>query len=166
MARFCSGHTKILRTGYLWENVRVKGGAYGCMCGLDRASGGFYMVSYRDPSVMPTLAVYDATADYLVNNAPDKAALDASIVGAIGEVDAYLLPDAKGRAAFTRHLVGLTDELRQQLREDILGTTHHHFKAFGEALQSLKDSGKVCVLGGNAAQQAAQENGWDILQLL
>ena len=157
---------KYLRTGYLWENVRVKGGAYGCMCGLDRASGGFYMVSYRDPSVMPTLSIYDATADFLMHNAPDKAALNAAIIGAIGEVDAYLLPDAKGRAAFSRHLVGMTDDLRQQLRDDILGTTHQHFKAFGEALQSLKKSGKVCVLGGNAAQQAAQENGWDIMQLL
>ena len=157
---------KYLRTGYLWENVRVKGGAYGCMCGFDRASGGFYMVSYRDPSVLPTLSTYDATAEYLVQNAPDKAALDAAIVGAIGEIDAYLLPDAKGRAAFTRHLVGLTDDLRQQLREEVLQTSPADFKRFGEALKSLQHQGRVCVLGGRAAAQAADASGWVKKQLL
>lgn len=157
---------KYLRTGYLWENVRVKGGAYGCMCGFDRASGGFYMVSYRDPSVLPTLSTYDATAEYLVQNAPDKAALDAAIVGAIGEIDAYLLPDAKGRAAFTRHLVGLTDDLRQQLREEVLQTSPADFKRFGEALKSLQHQGRVCVLGGSAAAQAADASGWVKKQLL
>ena len=157
---------KYLRTGYLWEKVRVQGGAYGCMCGLDRMSGAFYMVSYRDPNVLPTLDVYDAAARHLSGYAIGREELEAAIVGAIGELDTYLLPDAKGSAAFTRLLSGDTLELRQQLRDDILGTTVEHFREFGQALEAFTARGRICALGGDALKRAAAERGWHMEKVL
>ena len=156
-----------LRTGYLWENVRVRGGAYGCVCGLERASGGFYMVSYRDPSILPTLAVYDKMAEHLMHNAPDKAALEAAIVGAIGEMDTYLLPDAKGRVAFSRHLTGETEAMRSKARQEVLGTTADHFRAFGQALaRAGEQKTQVAALGGDVLEKTAAEAGWEQVRVL
>jgi Zn-dependent M16 (insulinase) family peptidase len=157
---------KYLRTGYLWEKVRVQGGAYGCMCGLDRMSGAFFMVSYRDPNILRTLETYDAAGAHLAGQAVSQEELSAAIVGAIGELDAYLLPDAKGAAAFIRSISGDAEELRQQLREEILGTTSAHFKAFGEALAAFTGQGRICALGGGALERVAREKGWRMEKLL
>ncbi|WP_027187627.1 insulinase family protein [Desulfovibrio cuneatus] len=157
---------KYLRTGYLWEKVRVQGGAYGCMCGLDRTSGAFFIVSYRDPNVLPTVQVYDGVAAHLAEGNVGKAELDAAIVGAIGELDSHLLPDAKGSAAFVRRLCGDTEARRQQLREDILGTTAADVRRFGEALAAFTQQGRICALGGNAVAQAAAEQGWTSVTIL
>jgi Zn-dependent M16 (insulinase) family peptidase len=157
---------KHLRAGYLWEKVRVQGGAYGCLCGLDRMSGAFYMASYRDPNILPTLAVYDAAAEHLAARSVARSELETVIVGAIGELDSYLLPDAKGSAAFTRHLCGDSDSLRARLREEILGTTAAHFKEFGRSLLSFSAGGRVCALGGGALERAAHAHGWHVEKLL
>ncbi len=157
---------KYLRTGYLWEKVRVQGGAYGCMCSLDRMTGAFTMVSYRDPNVMPTLGVYDNAGAFLAKTPLTKSQLDAAIVGAIGELDTYLLPDAKGSAAFTRHLCSDTAQTRQKIRDEVLGTTAQHVMQFGEALHSLATHGLICALGGNAVEAAAKEQNWTIHKVL
>lgn len=157
---------KYLRTGYLWEKVRVQGGAYGCMCGLDRMSGAFFMVSYRDPNVLPTLAVYDGAARHLASHELSWEELNAAIVGAIGELDAYLLPDAKGSAAFARILNGDTAELRQQLRDEILGATADDFRQFGQALEAFTAQGRICALGGSALEKAATAKGWHLERVL
>ncbi len=157
---------KYLRTGYLWEKVRVQGGAYGCMCGLDRMNGAFFMVSYRDPNILTTLDVYNATAAYLARHTISREELHASIVGAIGELDSYLLPDAKGAAAFARSLCGDTESLRQRLREEILGTTAAHFQEFGKVLEAFSAKGRICALGGAALERAAQEQGWHVEKIL
>ena len=157
---------KHLRTGYLWEKVRVQGGAYGCVCGLDRMNGAFVMVSYRDPNVLRTLEVYDAAAACLAANAPGREELDAAIVGAIGELDSYMLPDAKGSAAFARSLCGDTEELRAKLREEILATTPEHFIQFGQALEAFSQKARICVLGGSAVEKVAADKGWHIERVL
>lgn len=157
---------KYLRTGYLWEKVRVQGGAYGCVCGLERSNGSFYMVSYRDPAVMPTLNVYDHTAQSLQKSSIGKSELEAAIVGAVGELDSYLLPDAKGHTWYLRHLMHDTEALRQQLREEVLGTTEQHFKEFGAALEAFTSKGRIVSLGGSAVKEAATEHGWEITTIL
>ncbi len=157
---------KFLRTGYLWEKVRVQGGAYGCMCGLDRMNGAFYMVSYRDPNILPTLSIYDGAARYLQRHNLTREELNASIVGAIGELDAYLLPDAKGAAALGRRLCEDTQDRRQRLRDEILSASPAHFKAFGEALEAFAGQGRICALGGNALERTAAERGWTVNRVL
>lgn len=157
---------KYLRTGYLWERVRVQGGAYGAFCALDRATGDFTLVSYRDPNIATTLKTFDACAEQLVKRAPGKAELDAAIVGAIGELDAYMLPEARGRAAFARAITGNTPEKRAQLRREILETTADDFKRFGHILAEALPQAYEVALGGSDLETYAKEHGWTVNRVL
>ncbi len=155
-----------LRMGYLWEKVRVLGGAYGAFCAFDRLGGTLIQASYRDPAVKATLNTYDGTSAYLRAFDPDARTLSGAIVGAIGELDTYLLPDAKGSAALIRHICGDSNEERQQMRDEILSTTKQHFHDFANTMDKVQKEGRICVLGGSLAQQTATEEGWNIQQLL
>lgn len=88
--------------------------------------------------MLDTVAAYDDTCDFLSKIALDKDALTKTIVGTIGEIDSYQLPDAKGRSSFMRHLLGVTDAERQQRREEVLGTTEKDFKEFANVLAAVK----------------------------
>ncbi|MBQ4615868.1 MAG: insulinase family protein [Mailhella sp.] len=149
-----------LRMGYLWDRVRVQGGAYGCFARYGRATGSFTFASYRDPNVENTLKVYRGTADYLGNLSLSDADITRAIVGAIGDVDTYMLPGAKGAAAFSRWMSGETDEERQRIRDEILSTRLADFHDFAPYLaEALKDA-VPCVLGGNAVETVATADGW------
>lgn len=154
--------TNLLRTAWLWERVRVHGGAYGGFCTFDRRSGMFSFLSYRDPNLRQTLETYDRAAEYLRDLALPGEELTKTIIGAIGALDAYLLPDAKGYLALQRHLTGDTDDDLQQLRDEVLATTAADFHRFGETLAALNAAGTVVVLG--SARAIAEENeardGW------
>lgn len=152
--------TRWLRMGRLWEEVRVAGGAYGVFCGLDRISGTFVCSSYRDPNVDATLSAYDGLGAYLREFNPTGGQLSQAIVGAIGDVDAWLLPDAKGAKALGRWLAGLDKETLQKNRDEILGTTARDFKDFAGVLDAAAQEGAICVLGGQKTAQAAQRHGW------
>ncbi len=158
--------TRHLRMGWLWDQVRVQGGAYGAFCSLDRMSGALAMVSYRDPNVEKTLATYDAAVDYLRKLELSDRDLTLAIVGAIGDLDTYLLPDARGAAALSRHLTDDRDDLRQQMREEILGTTRRHFTEFADVMAEAARTGTVCVLGGSAAESVASARGWTVQKVL
>ena len=149
-----------LRMGYLWERVRVRGGAYGAMCTLDRLGGNLVLASYRDPNVEETLRAYDELPAFLRANAPDADQLERAIVGAIGDLDAYLLPDARGAQALSRYLSGDTEELRQRMREEILATTARDFLEMADVLEEVAKAGVICVLGGATTRAAAQAHGW------
>jgi Zn-dependent M16 (insulinase) family peptidase len=130
--------TKYLRTAWLWEKVRVQGGAYGAMCGFDPNCGVLAFASYRDPNLAATLEAYGQTADFLKNLQLDEDELTRALIGAIGGIDTYLLPDAKGYIDMIRYLTGQTDEKRQKLRDELLSTTADDFKAFAEVLSMEK----------------------------
>ena len=158
--------TRHLRMGWLWDRVRVQGGAYGASCSLNRVTGTLVQTSYRDPNVEKTLAAYDGSAEYLrALNLSDRE-LTLAIVGAIGDIDVYMLPGAKGGASLARWLAKDTDELRQQMREEILATTRKDFIAFAEVMAEVARSGKICVLGGSAVEEAAERNGWSVKRVL
>ncbi len=150
---------KHLRTGWLWDKVRVQGGAYGAFSSFDRISGAFAFVSYRDPNVERTLRVYDETAAYLANLKLSKVELERSIIGAIGDIDAYQLPSAKGMASFYRHLVGDTREIRQKIRDEVLSTSLEDFHALGEVMGKVAATGNICLLGGTAVEEYARDKG-------
>jgi presequence protease len=151
-----------LRTTWLWERVRVQGGAYGGSCLFDPRSGIFNYYSYRDPNLLQTLDVYDRTAQYLLELELGQEELVKSIIGAIGEMDAYQLPDARGFTSMLRTLVGETDAERQLLRDQLLSTTLDDFRQFADVLDAVKSTGKVVVLGSQAAIEAANQErgGW------
>ena len=126
-----------LNTTWLWDKIRVQGGAYGGQCMFDRYSGGFTFVSYRDPNLIATLDTYDRAADFLRNADLNEVELTRNIVGTIGEVDSYRLPDAKAFDSMQRYLIGDTDEARQRLREEILSTTAADIRNFADAMAEV-----------------------------
>ena len=138
--------TRYLQTAWLWEKIRVQGGAYGGMCSFDQRSGVFTFASYRDPNLESSLETYTATGDYLINLKLSEDELTRALIGAIGTLDAYQLPDSKGFSSCMRYLIDYTDEERQQLRNEVLATTQEHFNAFGETLKKAFESNTVAVL--------------------
>ncbi len=145
-----------LNTGYLWERVRMQGGAYGGFCALDVRSGMFSYLSYRDPNLAETLAHYDGVGAYLRQHQPDQREVERTIIGVIGDMDAYMLPDAKGYTAMVRWLLGESDDVRQQLRDEVLATTPQDFAHFAEAADAITAHGHVVVMG---SQQAIEQAG-------
>ncbi len=144
-----------LGTSYLWEKIRVQGGAYGGFSVFDRHSGVFDFISYRDPNLLKTIANYDGTAKFLRELDIHADEVVKSIIGTIGDMDTYQLPDAKGYTSMTRYLIGDSEERRQQLREEVLGTTAAHFRSFSDALAALNDNAQVVVLGSQEAINSA-----------
>lgn len=138
---------RYLRTAWLWDQIRLRGGAYGAIASLSHFSGVFSMVSYRDPQLDRTLDVYDQTSDYLLNLDIGSDDLERAIIGAIGEIDTYRLPDAKGHVALMRHLAGKSEGYLQRLRDEVLATTTDDFRRFGERISAFGADGTVVILG-------------------
>lgn len=157
--------TNYLMSSWLWERVRVLGGAYGGFCIFDWRSGGLTYVSYRDPNLLGTLDVYDQTSAFLRESDLSQDEVVKGIIGAIGNLDAYQLPDAKGFTSMARYLAGDTEESRQRLRDDILATTVEDFRAFGDALDLVRDHGRVVVLGSGDAIAGANASRGDLLSV-
>ena len=141
--------TRYVRNAWLWDRVRVQGGAYGAFCMFDRLSGILTFVSYRDPNLERTLEVFDRTADFLENLEIREEELTKAIIGAIGDIDQYQLPDAKGYTSMAYHLSGETDQERQLMREQVFGTGLEDFRTFGRYLRQARDGGIVKVLGSS-----------------
>jgi Zn-dependent M16 (insulinase) family peptidase len=136
-----------LRTGYLWERVRMQGGAYGGFCTFDVRSGAFTFLSYRDPNLLGTLRNYDGAAAFLRQHPPSEEEVTRTIIGVIGDMDDYMLPDAKGFTSMVRYLAGDTEEARQRIRDEVLGTTPRDFLRFADILDDVNAHGRVVVMG-------------------
>jgi Zn-dependent M16 (insulinase) family peptidase len=152
-----------LRTTYLWEKVRVQGGAYGALCGFDRLSGAFWLGSYRDPNLLDTLEVFDRTADWLAHINIDEQELERSIIGTIGEIDNYMLPDMLGYVSLQRHLIGITDDMRARARAEVFATGLENLRSAAQAFASLPASPLVKALAGSDAVTAARTGREDFL---
>ena len=151
---------------WIWERVRVQGGAYGGYCLFDQRSGVWGFLSYRDPNLIGTLENYDGTSQFLRQLDLSEEELTKSIIGAIGRMDACQLADAKGYASMVRYLVNESDEERQAFREEVLSTTVADFNAFAEVLERVNESGLVVAMGSQEAIEQANEAGRDRLDLL
>ncbi|ONK67277.1 uncharacterized protein A4U43_C06F18470 [Asparagus officinalis] len=149
--------SKYIGNTWLWDRVRVSGGAYGGFCDFDTHSGVFSYLSYRDPNLLKTLEVYDGTPSFLRELELDDDTLTKAIIGTIGDVDSYQLPDAKGYSSLMRHLLGVTNEEREQRREEILSTTVKDFKEFADAVEAVKDKGVVVAVASPEDVAAANE---------
>ncbi|KAM3220120.1 presequence protease 1, chloroplastic/mitochondrial [Capsicum chacoense] len=150
---------------WLWDRVRVSGGAYGGFCSFDSHSGIFSFLSYRDPNLLKTLDVYDGTSGFLKELEMDEDALTKAIIGTIGDVDSYQLPDAKGYSSLLRHLLGVTDEERQRRRAEILSTRLEDFKKFGDVMEAVKDKGVVVAVASPDDVEAANKERSNFLEV-
>jgi len=151
---------KFLRTGYLWDHVRVIGGAYGGFCTFSADDGIFSFLSYRDPNLASTIDVYDNAADNLLESseilANDPEALATAIIGTIGDMDSALSPDQKGWLSLTQWIKRETSEARQRLRDEVLNCKAEDFKAFGERLKQMKETSVAVVSSKGAFEEAAK----------
>lgn len=154
--------TRYVRNAWLWDRVRVQGGAYGAFALLDRISGVLTLVSYRDPNLVQTLDIFDRSAQFLEEETLSKDELTKSIIGAIGDLDSHMLPDTMGFVSMIRSLTNDTENLRQQMREELLETTTTHFKAMGRVLKEVAKEGVVKVLGSSTAMDVVEKErpGW------
>ena len=137
----------ILGTVYLWEKVRVRGGAYGSSCSFDRYTGDFGLISYRDPNLTETLDAYDGVCDFLEHTDFSSEEITKFIIGCVGHLDPPLTPDRKGMLSMMEHLTDMTLEIKQKRRNELLSTTLQDLKNYAPLFRKIKDTGKICVLG-------------------
>lgn len=154
----------IFAYGYLWENIRVKGGAYGSMC-LFHKSGISYLTSYRDPKLMETYEVYRNAWKYVESFEADERDMTKYLIGAIAKLDAPLTPSAEGAFNFLCYLAGTTDEMIQKERDEILATTAETIRTLAPLVRTVTDSGIICVIGGEDKIEAAKENFGEVLSV-
>ena len=119
---------RYLSSGYLYKHIRVQGGAYGGMSQYDPVSGLFALLSYRDPHIVRTLKVYDEAVDFICQSKIAEEELEKAVIGTIGILDKPMDPSSRGYVAMIRDFIGLTDENRRKLRDEILDTTADRFQ--------------------------------------
>lgn len=140
----------IMNYEYLWTNIRVVGGAYGCMNTFLR-TGESYFVSYRDPNLARTNEVYEKIPEYVREFSAGERDMTKYIIGTFGAIDAPLTPESKGSRSMTAWLENLTYEEIQKEREEILAATAEDIRAQADLLQSVLDDGCLCVVGNESA---------------
>ena len=141
---------------YLWQNLRVIGGAYGCMSSFGRSGTGC-LVSYRDPKLTATDKIYEGIPEYLKNFSIDERDMTKYVIGAMSSVDTPLSPAVKGSRNLTAYLSGITDEMVQKKRNQILDVTQDDIRALADILDSILKTGAFCVIG-NEQQIEADHN--------
>ena len=143
----------ILSYDYLWLNIRVKGGAYGCMSGFGRSGEG-YLVSYRDPNLKETNDIYEGVPAYLEAFDPDDRDMTKYVIGTISNLDAPLTPSVKGSRGLSAYLSGVTEEMMQTERDQILGATKEDIRALAAQVRAVLKTGSFCVVGNEEKIEA------------
>ncbi len=147
-----TGELKILRLilsyDYLWLNLRVKGGAYGCMSGFGRSGEG-YFVSYRDPNLAETNEVYEKIVEYLEQFDVDERDMTKYVIGTISALDTPLTPSDKGARGLSAYLSGVTDEMLQEERDQILAARPEDIRKLAGIVKAILGTGSMCVIGND-----------------
>jgi Zn-dependent M16 (insulinase) family peptidase len=136
----------ILSYDYLWINVRVKGGAYGCMNTFLR-SGESYFVSYRDPNLSDTLDVYDRIPEYIKSFSPDERDMTKYIIGTFSALDTPMNPEAKGSRSLSAYLEGISYEQIQKERNEILNAQPENIRRLADLVEAVLKKDSICVIG-------------------
>ena len=136
----------LLNYDYLWNEVRVKGGAYGVACQFQREGDG-YFTSYRDPNLSSTIDVYEGAADYLENYTADEREITKTIIGTISGMDVPLTPNMNGSRSLTGYLSGITEEELQKERNQVLNCSLEDIRSLAPVMRAVADSSNLCVIG-------------------
>ena len=131
---------------YLWNNIRVKGGAYGCMCNFGK-SGESYFVSYRDPNLTKTIDVYEKAADTIAAFDADERTLTQYLIGAISDLDIPMNPSAAGLFSLSAYMTGLTQEMLQKERDELIAATAEDIRGLAEYIRAFMSEDFLCVVG-------------------
>ena len=146
----------ILRSSYLYQELRVKGGAYGNMS--DFTLGGYlYFVSYRDPNLRETLEVYNTIPEFLRNFDCDKREFDKYIIGEISSLDFPLTPEGMGDKADEDYITGFTFEDRQQIRDEVLSAKIEDMRNYAELIEAVMSKNHYAVFGSETKVKEAAD---------
>ena len=144
----------IMGYDYLWQNVRVKGGAYGCMCNFTK-TGDCYFVSYRDPNLKKTVDVFENAGEYIRSFAADEKTMTKYIIGAISDLDVPMTPATKGSRSLGAYLSNVDFEDIQKERDELLGCTQEDIRKLADYIDAVMAQDIICVVGNG---QAIEEN--------
>lgn len=140
----------ILSYDYLWTNIRVKGGAYGCMSGFKRC-GDSYFVSYRDPNLKNTLDVFAGIPDYIRNFHADEHEMTKYIIGTVSGMDTPLNPSAQGALGLSAYMNGISQEDLQKERDQVLDADAEDIRALADLIACILKQDNICVVGSETA---------------
>lgn len=137
----------IMSYDYLWQNIRVKGGAYGCMSNFNRIGEG-YFVSYRDPNLKRTLDVYDGVVDYLKNFTVSERDMTKYIIGTMSGIDQPMTPASKGERSMNLYMNKVSSEMIREERNQILDAEQDDIRALYKVAEAVLQADQMCVIGG------------------
>lgn len=162
------GINKVVRTilgyEYLWNEVRVKGGAYGVMCAFGDDGNG-YMVSYRDPNLLETNDVYKGIPEFLSGFEADEREMMKYIIGTVSDIDMPMTPKAKGRRSANAYMTGITFEDMQRERDEILAADAEKVREAAKTVEAVLSDGALCAIGSEAKIKQA-EHLFDTIRVL
>ena len=149
-----NGHMLVLQHmlnyDYLWQNIRVTGGAYGCGGSFTR-EGAMNLRSFRDPHLRRTLEVYRKTPDYIREFSADEGAMTKFVIGTVSSVDTPMTPTLFDSFSMKCYMNGLTEEMRQKTRDELLSTTPEDIRALEGAVRAALEDDCFCVIGSRGA---------------
>lgn len=146
----------ILSYDYLWINLRVKGGAYGCMSGFKR-NGESFLVSYRDPHLKRTLEVYQGVPDYIRAFEADEREMTKYIIGTISNKDVPRTPQMQGSISKTAYFSKVTEDMLQKERNQILGAQKEDIQKLAALVEAVLSDDQICVVGSETAIENAED---------
>lgn len=146
----------ILSYDYLWINLRVKGGAYGCMSGFKR-NGESFLVSYRDPHLKRTLEVYQGVPDYIRAFEADEREMTKYIIGTISNKDVPRTPQMQGSISKTAYFSNVTEDMLQKERNQILGAQKEDIQKLAALVEAVLSDDQICVVGSETAIEKAKD---------
>lgn len=140
---------KILSLNYLWNRVRVQGGAYGAGMSVG-ANGDLFAFSYRDPNPAITLQVFQSAPDFLRTFCKNREPFEQLLIGAVSDSEPLLAISVRGRQATERVLRGITREQKRRERQELLDTTYEDLLDFSDWLEEINRQQSICIVGGAA----------------
>ena len=145
-----SGALQILKVimsyEYLWQNIRVKGGAYGCMSSFNRIGDG-YFVSYRDPNLRRTMEVYEGVVEYLENFTVSERDMTKYIIGTMSNIDQPMTPSAKGDRSMNLYMNKVDANMIRKERIEILEAGQEDIRRLAKVAQAVLQAEQICVIG-------------------
>ncbi len=145
----------ILSYDYLWQSIRVKGGAYGCGGGFMR-NGNVYFSSYRDPNLAKTNDVYNRIPEYIRTFSADERDMAKYIIGTVSDLDTPLTPQAKGQRSVSAYFTGIAFEDIQRERDEVIGAMPEDIRALAGLVEAALSQGNFCVIGNEEAIKGQQ----------
>lgn len=146
----------LLRTGFLWERIRMKGGAYGAFALQNGAEGLFAMASYRDPCIAPTLGAFEEALEHYVREPPQWRDVELAVLGMVGGETRPLSPSQKNAVGLNRYLTGVSDTMRQERRDALRSTQPHDVVRAAERLRDLaNEESSTCIIASRSALESA-----------